>query len=239
MSLRSKIVTITLLAIALGFLENAVVIYLRELLYPDGFKFPLAPMPVNLVVTELLRELSTLVILFTIGIMAGKTFSQRFAWFCYVFAIWDIFYYIFLKLMLGWPESLMTWDILFLIPTTWTGPVLSPLIVSCTLILLAMVILIHAEMGLNTRIKGMEWGGLILGSLVLIFGFILDYTKYMLSHFTLQEMSQVKNPEVLEVAMLYVPFQFPWWIFFLGEVIILGTIGIYLIRLRKGINPES
>ncbi|MBN2699254.1 MAG: hypothetical protein JXR52_10560 [Bacteroidales bacterium] len=234
MPFRHKIITITLLAIALGFLENAVVIYLRELLYPDGFQFPLSPIPVDLAVTELLRELSTLVILFNIGMLAGKSFSERFAWFCYVFAIWDIFYYVFLKLMLGWPESLMTWDILFLIPTTWTGPVITPLIVSATLILFALVILLHANRGVNTRIKPLEWSGLIMGSLLLILGFILDYSNHMLGHFTLVEMSRLKNPEVLEVAMQYVPARFPWWIFISGEVIILGTIWRYGRRLGKG-----
>jgi hypothetical protein len=233
MPLRPKMITITIFAIAMGFLETAVVIYMRELLYPGGFKFPLAPIPVDLAITELLRELSTLIMLLTIAIIAGRTFSQRFAWFIYSFAIWDIFYYIFLKLLVDWPESFLTWDILFLIPTTWTGPVLTPVLVSCTMILLAMVILVYTERGLDTRIKTTEWSGLILGSLVLIFGFILDYSKHMLVHFTLIEMFQVKNPEVLQVAMRYIPLHFPWWIFIIGELIILWSIAMFWRRLRK------
>jgi hypothetical protein len=40
-----KIKTIIWLAVfsmAMGYLESAVVVYLRKLYYPDGFKFPLA-----------------------------------------------------------------------------------------------------------------------------------------------------------------------------------------------------
>ena len=239
-TLRQKLITITAFAIAMGFLESAVVVYMREILYPGKFGFPLSPIPVNLPVTELLREVATMVMLVTIGIIAAKKFSTGFAWFMYSFAIWDIFYYVFLKLLVGWPQSLMTWDVLFLIPTTWTGPVLSPVLVSLTLILLSMVILIEAEKGKETRIHRQEWMGLIIGSMVLIFGFVLDYSQHMLAHFSLTGMLQVKNLEVLEVATHYIPSRFPWWIFGIGELIILGTIGWYWKRISKrGIKPEK
>ena len=133
MNLRKKLITITAFAIAMGFLESAVVVYMREILYPEGFAFPLSPIPVSLAVTELLREVATMVMLVTIGVIAAKRFSTGFAWFIYSFAIWDIFYYVFLKLLLGWPESVLTWDVLFLIPTIWTGPELLPVLVSLTM----------------------------------------------------------------------------------------------------------
>jgi hypothetical protein len=231
MPLKKKIIIITAFAIAMGFLETAVVVYMREILYPGGFNFPLSPVPVNLALTELLREVATMVMLVTVGMMAARKFSTGFAWFIYSFAIWDIFYYIFLKLILGWPESLLTWDVLFLIPTTWTGPVLSPILVSCTMIFLAMIILIYAERGKETRINRGEWAGLITGSLVLIFGFIFDYSQHMLTHFSVVGMLQLKNPEVLELATRYIPFTFPWWIFGIGELVILFTTITYMKRL--------
>jgi len=227
MKLRRLLIIITAFAIAMGFLESAVVVYLREILYPGGFEFPLSYFPVNLAVTELFRELATVVMLLSIGILAARRFSTGLAWFIYSFAIWDIFYYVFLWLLVGWPQSLMTWDVLFLIPTTWTGPVLSPVLVSMTMILLAMVILIRAERGFESRIPGKIWAGLILGSLILIFGFVLDYSQHMLTHFSLFEMGQLKNPEVLEVATSYVPHRFPWWIFGIGEAVILASIAWY------------
>jgi len=225
--LQGLLIIITAFAIAMGFLESAVVVYLREILYPGGFEFPLSPIPVNLALTELFREVATLVMLVSIGMLAARRFSTGFAWFIYSFAIWDIFYYVFLWLLVGWPRSLMTWDVLFLIPTTWTGPVLSPVLVSLTMILLAMVILFRAERGLESRIPGKIWAGLILGALIIIFSFVLDYSQHMLIHFSLFEMGQVNNPEVMEAATSYIPLRFPWWIFGIGEAVILASIAWY------------
>ena len=234
MKLSRLFLIVTAFAIAMGFLESAVVVYLREILYPAGFDFPLSIMPAGLGVTEILREVATVVMLVALGMIAARRFSTGFAWFIYSFAIWDIFYYVFLWLLLGWPQSLMTWDILFLIPTTWTGPVLSPLLVSLTLILLAVVILTGNERGRETRIPGLIWAGLILGSLILISGFVYDYSQHMLTHFTLLQMFQMKNPEVLEVATRYIPDRFPWWIFGTGE----GVILISIWRYKKQLTQE-
>ncbi len=225
--MQRKYIIITAFAIAMGFLEAAVVVYLREILYPGGFCFPLSPVPVNLALTELFREVATLVMLVSIGILAARKFSTGFAWFIYSFAIWDIFYYLFLKVILGWPESLMTWDVLFLIPTTWTGPVITPVLVSMTMILFAGVILYRHERGIESRIPAKIWTGLILGSLVIVVAWVLDYSKHMLSHFTLVEMLQIKNPAVLQVATLYVPGHFPWLIFAIGEALILASVAWY------------
>jgi hypothetical protein len=224
MKLKHSILIITAFAIAIGYLEAAVVVYLREILYPGGFSFPLNPIPNDLAITELLREVATLVILVTIGMISARRFSTRFAWFLYLFAIWDIFYYVFLKLLLGWPESLMTWDILFLIPTTWTGPVIAPVIVSLTMILLALIILLRAERGRGSKISGKVWAGLIVGSLIVIFAFIFDYSNFMLVRFSLKEMFSLKNPEVMSMATQYIPAAFPWWIFAAGEALILASI---------------
>ena len=227
MKLHRLLIVISAFAIAMGFLESTVVVYFREILYPGGFEFPLSPIPMNLAFTEVGREVATLIMLVTIGIAAGRNFSTGFAWCIYSFAIWDIFYYIFLWLLVGWPESLMTWDVLFLIPTTWTGPVITPVLVSLTMILLALLILVRAERGKESRLPARIWAGLILGSLILILGFTLDYSMHMLTHFTLLEMIQAKNPEVLEVATSYLPLSFPWGIFATGEMTILATIAWY------------
>lgn len=227
MKLPKHLFTITAFAIAMGFLEAAVVVYMREILYPEGFNFPLSPVPVSLAVTEIFREVATLVMLVSIGILAGRKFSTGFAWFIYSFAIWDIFYYVFLKAILGWPESLLTWDVLFLIPTTWTGPVLTPILVSLSMILFAGLILYRHERGLESQIPGKIWAGLIAGSLVIIIAWVLDYSRHMLAQFSMLEMLQVKNPEVLQFATLYEPVSFPWLIFILGEALILGFITWY------------
>src|ERR1043165_7307459 len=143
--LRRSLLWLTLFSIAMGFLESSVVIYLRALFYPHGFEFPLVLMPNYMAAVELLREAATIIMLASIGIIAGRNTAQRFAFFVYSFAVWDIFYYLFLKLTLGWPPALLTWDILFLIPMLWVGPGITPCIVSLTMILLTLIIIFAAE----------------------------------------------------------------------------------------------
>jgi len=240
MKLRRLLIIVTAFAIAMGFLEAAVVVYLREILYPKGFAFPLQPITANLALTELLRELATMIMLVSIGFLAAGAMSTRdgalstrgrfstgFAWFIYSFAIWDILYYVFLYLILGWPESLLTWDVLFLIPTTWTGPVLTPVLASLSMILLALIILRRSDSGAESRLPKRIWAGLISGSLVLITGWIWDYSSHMLENFTVGEMLQVRNPQVLNWATTYVPESFPWGIYATGLSIILIAIAYY------------
>ena len=222
----------TIFCMAMAFLETAVVVYLRELLYPDGFDFPLAPMPGHLLLTEILREFATVIMLIGAGVFAGKTFTQKFAWFIYAFGTWDIFYYIFLKLLINWPASFMTWDILFLIPTTWTGPVISPLIVSFTMIVFALIILNFAAKGYNARIAPFEWGFLIAGSVILILAFTRDYSGFILENFSISELWTLPDKQMLyNTALSYIPRKFNWLIFITGEIIIVTAVFLYFIRL--------
>src|SRR5688500_16415583 len=105
--MKKTLLWVTLFAIAMGYLESAVVVYLRALYYPDGFTFPLAPIGRGLAATEFFRELATILMLVGAGAMAGKNRVQGVAWFFYSFAIWDLTYYLFLKVLLNWPESLL------------------------------------------------------------------------------------------------------------------------------------
>lgn len=232
-SLRSKLLTVTVFAIAMGLLESAVVIYLREIFYPEGFDFPLKPIPPDLAVAEVLREAATLIMLVAIGILAARTFSEGFAWFIYSFAVWDIFYYLFLYLFLEWPESLLTWDILFLIPATWTGPVITPLILTLLMILFAGIIFIHSDIGLKTRIVSREWIILSAGGLIVIWAFMTDYMKFMLNRFSFFELFGLNDPNIINYAGSYVPVTFPWLLFFIGTLVILSGIILYTRRIRK------
>jgi len=112
---------VTVFAVSMGFFESAIVIYLREMIYPDGFAFPLQPVERRLATTEILREAFSLLMLLSVGILTGKSTTTRFAYFLYSFAVWDIFYYIFLKILINWPESLMTMDILFLLQFSYAS----------------------------------------------------------------------------------------------------------------------
>jgi hypothetical protein len=230
------ILVVTVFAIAMAFLESAVVIYLREIMYPEGFQFPLAPVQSDLALTEILREAATLIMLLCIGFLAAKTASQRFAWFLYSFAIWDIFYYVFLWALIGWPETLLTWDILFLIPATWTGPVITPLILTLLMIFFAVIILVFAEKGQDPRIRRVEWLGLVSGALVVVVGFMTDYFRHMLKKFSFGKMLKISNPEVRHHAEDYVPVSFPWLVFVVGTLMITASVMTYFLRLSRENN---
>ncbi|MGC9344983.1 MAG: hypothetical protein ACP5E3_19925 [Bacteroidales bacterium] len=232
--MKSKFIYVSIFAVAMAFFESSVVIYLRELMYPEGFDFPLAPISPDLALTEILREAATLIMLVMIGVLAAKTIAEGFAWFLYSFAIWDIFYYVFLKLLIGWPESFLTWDILFLIPVTWTGPVLTPVLVSLLMILLAIILIFYSTKNVQVKIKPLEWTGLIGGSLILILSFTWDYSTFILKEYSLSEIFTVPDKTSLyDYAIGYIPVKFPWSIYFTGIIIILAVILLMWKRYRK------
>ena len=224
---------VTIFSIAMGFFESAVVIYLREILYPEGFDFPLAPIEIDLAITELIREAATIIMLLCIGILVGRTLAERFAWFIYSFAIWDIFYYIFLKLLIGWPESLLTWDILFLIPIIWIGPVISPVIVALTMILLAIILIYWSHKTGRISIKWPEWVIFISGSVILILVWIRDYSGYILEHYAFRKIWTIPKDDLYNLSMQYIPRKFNWGLYWIGEGIILTGIVLLFLRFRK------
>jgi hypothetical protein len=216
----NKIIWLILFSIAMGYLESAVVVYLREIYYPGGFSFPLVPVNEKDIIVELGREAATIIMLLGIGILSGNTKAQRFAFFLMAFGIWDIFYYVFLKLLLGWPAGLMDWDILFLIPLPWVGPVWAPCLLSLTMIFLAAVILKTEQRHKVLAFYFHTWIWWLAGSLIVIFSFCID---------TLGHLADFKpgSPSV------YVPLHYDWWLFILGELILLlGIFRLYRFRER-------
>lgn len=220
-----------LYSIGMAFIESAVVVYLHEIYFPHGFDFPLAPLDKHIANIEIVRELATLLMLLAVGFIAGHSRMQRFGYFIFGFAVWDIFYYIFLRILIGWPDSFLTNDILFLIPTVWVGPVITPVIVSLTMISLSLLIIINEGKGRSISFSWYSWCLLIIGSLILILAFIWDYSRYMLKYFEFTELLNIaKSRVILEKATNYIPQTFNWFLFILGEVII--VFGIVL-GLRK------
>lgn len=128
-------------SIAMAYVEAAVVVYLRVIYYPEGFSFPLKTISENMILIEVLREFASMLMLFAIAVLIGKKKWERFAYFLFCFGIWDIFYYIWLKVLLDWPLSVMDWDILFLIPLPWIGPVIAPVSVSILMIIFGLLII--------------------------------------------------------------------------------------------------
>jgi hypothetical protein len=223
-----------LFAIAMGFMEAIVVVYLRKLYYSQGFDFPLKTMPSDMLSLELVREICTVVMLIFIALIAGKNKLQKFAWFIYCFAIWDIFYYVGLKLFLNWPPSLFTWDILFLIPLPWIGPVIAPVICSLTMILLAVCIVVLQEKGYEVHIKRREWALILGGGFIIFIAFIWDTIRFIIQKgYAGKLLTLLEDQRFLQVMAQHRPASFVWLVFILGEILILAAITLMTIRTKK------
>jgi hypothetical protein len=123
-----------LFGVALGFFEASVVVYLRALVYPGAPLFPMKTMPLSILTVELLREFFSIVLIWSAAVLAGRTRALKFAAFLILFGVWDVFYYVFLRLLIHWPATWTDWDILFLIPVPWVAPWTAPALCAATLV---------------------------------------------------------------------------------------------------------
>jgi hypothetical protein len=122
-------------AMAMAWVESAVVFYMRTMIDRiDPYQSDPLPVVGSLGSVELVREAATLAMLLTVGMLAGRSWRSRLGYAAVAFGVWDVLYYVFLKLMCGWPRSLFDWDILFLLPLPWWGPVLAPMSIAIMLI---------------------------------------------------------------------------------------------------------
>ncbi len=229
-NIATKIIWVSIFAIAMGFLESAVVVYIRALYYPEGFAFPMKLISDQIMITEFFREAATMIMLIGIAVVTGRSAVERFAWFIFSFGIWDIFYYVFLYVILGWPQSLFTWDVLFFIPVTWVGPVIGPVINSLTMILLAFIILYFKNKNSNIKTGKVVWTLLITGSLVVINSYTMDYVQFMTQKFSFtQIMGFGDTKAVFDFATTYIPEHFNWWVFLIGVLMHFAAV-IFFIR---------
>ncbi len=179
----------------MGYFEASVVVYLRALFYPQGFSFPLANIRSYVLFVEIAREIMSLVMLASVAALVGRSFIERFGFFCYMFGVWDIFYYVFLKISIGWPQSLLTWDILFLIPVPWVGPVWAPVLCSVVFIIACILIVRAEDRGSPMRPSLWEWTFSILGGAIIVISFCEEFR---------------------DIISRKVPESFAWHVFLLG-----------------------
>ena len=194
MKLTRVLVALVLFGVGFAYVEAAVVVYLRDILQPVRQEllagaphhdvFPLlsseqlqaaGPKYGRAVMTELARELATLLILGAVALAIARNFRQGLAGFMIAFGVWDIFYYLFLRLLLGWPQSLLTWDVLFLLPTVWAGPVISPLLVAVAMITAGLVILRREARGRPVPFAWPHWATILAGAVIIICAFCWDW----------------------------------------------------------------
>src|SRR5215510_2119263 len=199
----------TTYAVAMAYLESAIVVYLRRLYYPKGFDFPLVIIDVPTLLIEVGRETATMVMLVTVGVAAGRTKVGKCAYFLYLFGVWDIFYYVWLKVFLDWPASLFTWDVLFLIPVPWVGPVLAPVTVALTMIGMGLVLLHLEQRGPVLAAGKTVWLTQMVAALIVIVSFTMDVVPRL--------------PNNGALLAQWTPAYYRWWMLILGQVLAIGS----------------
>lgn len=219
---KKTLLWVGIFAISMAFLESSVVVYLRKLYFPENFAPPFPPMDKNIFVTELFRELGTLIMLVSASILAGRSTLEKFAFFIFSFAVWDIFYYIFLWLILSWPNSLLEWDILFLLPVPWTGPVLAPVLIALNMIALAILILKAKETHPAPIIRWKHSIYMISGCILVLITFMFKHLDFFFSPWT------TNSDGLLTINLASFPESYPWIIFGTGEGVILIGIIMYM-----------
>lgn len=204
-----NLVWLSLFAIAMAQVEASVVVHLRTIYYPGN---PLAIFPLSLLssrdlMIEMVRELATVVMIMSVAFLNSRGFALRFATFVYVFGMWDLFFYIWLKIMIDWPPGWLEWDVLFLIPWPWLGPWLTP-----ALIALLFVI----------------WGGWVIASGKMIrFSrantvLFVSGTTLALAAFLLPAVPLLRQGE--EAFRQYQPHAFLWQLYIPGYLLMTGSL---------------
>lgn len=216
------VLALVLFGISFGYVEAAVVVYLRQIYQPIRQQlhpgrpadelFPLitteqlkaqGPAHEHLLVVELGRELATMVMLAAAALTVASNGRQWLAGFALSFGVWDLMFYVFLKVLIDWPASLATWDILFLVPLPWVGPVWSPCVVALSMAF-GGTVLLRRELsgGEPVRLTAGHWAALVVGALVLMTAWMWDWRNTMAGNW---------------------PNPFNWPLFWVGEAISLGA----------------
>lgn len=216
--------SLAVLALAFGWIEASVVVYLREIYvgelarqgtsYLAGLQVPLVTLPSHLVAVEMVREACTIVLLASVAWMAGRRPADRIGAFLLSFGIWDLVYYAVLKLALGWPDSLGAWDILFLIPLPWVAPVWAPVTVAALFVAAGTYLFWTAERA--RRYRWPDVGVLAASALMTIAAFLVEW-KAAADH--------------------RVPEQFPVWLFW--AAVGLGTAWFVRVERRALIRERA
>jgi len=180
MNERSRWMLVIVFATAMAWMEAATVVYLRTLvgrIVPHQLD-PL-PLSVGLGEDELVRELATLIMLLTVGWIAGHSSRSRFGYFLVAFGVWDVFYYVFLKIICGWPNSLLDWDILFLLPLPWWGPVIAPVTIAALMIVTGTLFTQFNQTAQSNLPGRWAWIANLIGALLALFVFMADAIRVM------------------------------------------------------------
>jgi len=173
MSARARLAGSLAFAATMGFFEAAVVVYLRRLWELGEIQVAPASLSNVLIRTELLREAASLGMIASVAWLAGRRGVERFAHAAVIFGTWDLLYYVYLRLLIGWPASLLDWDVLFLIPKTWVGPVLAAVLVSAALVAGGVYLALREDGPRPVTIAPPAWVAGVIGGSIVIVSFLM------------------------------------------------------------------
>jgi len=176
-SFLSTAIAVLAFGIAMGYLEATVVVYLRAALGLDAVVSVPVAQPGEFDAyagIEIARELATLVMIAAVGWLAGRSWLERLAWAAVLFGTWDIVYYGGLWLTIDWPPALDAWDVLFLVPMTWVGPVWAPMAVSAALVGFGLTAAAGLRAGRAIRVGRTSMVLAVAGGGLVILSFLVD-----------------------------------------------------------------
>jgi hypothetical protein len=169
---RATWLVVVAFAAGMAWVEAACVYYLRLLVGRlDPYQANPLPMLGAVNQVELVREAATLVMLLAVGMLAGLTWRSRIAYAAIAFGVWDILYYVFLKGIYDWPKSLFDWDVLFLLPLPWWGPVLAPICIAILMIVWGTLV---SQNAVRPPAVPTLWGSSAVGVVTALYVFMAD-----------------------------------------------------------------
>jgi hypothetical protein len=197
---RERWLIVVVFAIGMAWVEASSVYYLRVMIDRiDPYQEQPLPLWELLGQVELVREGATLVMLLMVGMLAARTWQKRLAYGLIAFGVWDIFYYLFLRIISDWPKSLFDWDVLFLLPLPWWGPVLAPVCIAVLMILWGTFATQFAESTRATALTPTLWRLSALGAALALYVFMADSLRSI--------------PQGLDVTRSVLPKSFNWSVF--------------------------
>jgi hypothetical protein len=198
MSERKRWVVVVVFGAAMAWMESATVVYLRMLVGRiNPYQFNPLPRHDALGNTELVREAATLAMLVAVGWLAGRNWRTRLSYSLIAFGVWDILYYAFLAMIVGWPESPWDWDVLFLIPLPWWGPVIAPVMIAALMIVGGTLV---TQFG-DARFWPKRWS-LALNAAGIVLALVV---------FMQDSIRAISGGEAAVRAMLPARFNWPWF----------------------------
>jgi hypothetical protein len=179
-SITKRFIWVSVYAVAMAYLEATVVVYLRALLgITDITAIDVSLGPYGLI--EIGREAATVAMLAVVGWLAGRHWKERWTYGLFAFGFWDVFYYIWLKALIDWPASLLGWDLLFLIPLPWWGPVLAPASIAVLLCVASAMAVVRMARGQRLGVTPLRVGVAAAGSLLAMYTFMSDAIHALLT----------------------------------------------------------